>query len=457
MSTWTCTRQGELYHHGIKGQKWGVRRFQNKDGSLTPAGKKRYDEPNVGRKFVQKTSESVTIDGQSFKVYGRNNKQYADKVAKKAKNMGATVSRESKTKEAKKYKIPKNKSLHRLKLEDKYMKNGMTREEAEQAAAKRIRTEKFVAAAAVVTVASAVAYAKHKGYTSDKIIKENSEFQRIMRLDPNAEIRKDHRQYLSFDKKDNIKYKGFLGEHFKNQIEFENKVRALDDKKELADKIYDVTVRNNQEIKIASRKRAEDAFVNLFNKDPEFRKNLMDRAKEVNNEMGLQQATGKRLFEGEKTNDRWVRTKAYDYFNSLLVDDDAKSASNANKFYEALRKQGMNAVADMNDKKYSGYNAKAPLITFDGDFSYSKRAMDSSEIVDNLKKAKIMTFGPSLAKTGAFYVGCYSAAPLINKANISKRVLVYKQDHPNTKMSDAEIKAMIIEELKKGGENSKWE
>ena len=455
MSTWTCTRQGELYHHGIKGQKWGVRRFQNKDGSLTPAGKKRYDEPNVGRKFVQKTSESVTIDGQTFKVYGRNNKQYADKVAKKAKNMGATVSRESKTKEAKKYKIPKNKSLHRLKLEDKYMKNGMTREEAEQAAAKRIRTEKFVAAAAVVTVASAVAYAKHKGYTSDKIIKENSEFQRIMRLDPNAEIRKDHRQYLSFDKKDNIKYKGFLGEHFKNQIEFENKVRALDDKKELADKIYDVTVRNNQEIKIASRKRAEDAFVNLFNKDPEFRKNLMDRAKEVNNEMGLQQATGKRLFEGGKTNDRWVRTKAYDYFNSLLVDDDAKSASNANKFYEALRKQGMNAVADMNDKKYSGYNAKAPLITFDGDFSYSKRAMDSSEIVDNLKKAKIMTFGPSLAKTGAFYVGCYSAAPLINKANISKRVLVYKQDHPNTKMSDAEIKAMIIEELKKGGENSK--
>ena len=31
----------ELYHHGVKGQKWGVRRFQNKDGSLTLAGKKR--------------------------------------------------------------------------------------------------------------------------------------------------------------------------------------------------------------------------------------------------------------------------------------------------------------------------------------------------------------------------------------------------------------------------------
>ena len=29
----------ELYHHGIKGQKWGIRRFQNEDGTLTNAGK----------------------------------------------------------------------------------------------------------------------------------------------------------------------------------------------------------------------------------------------------------------------------------------------------------------------------------------------------------------------------------------------------------------------------------
>lgn len=35
------TSSGELYHWGIKGMKWGVRRYQNKDGSLTAAGKKR--------------------------------------------------------------------------------------------------------------------------------------------------------------------------------------------------------------------------------------------------------------------------------------------------------------------------------------------------------------------------------------------------------------------------------
>lgn len=42
-------RSEEIYHFGILGMKWGVRRYQNPDGSLTPAGQKRYSKKEAKR------------------------------------------------------------------------------------------------------------------------------------------------------------------------------------------------------------------------------------------------------------------------------------------------------------------------------------------------------------------------------------------------------------------------
>lgn len=53
---------GELYHHGIKGMRWGVRRFQKKNGSLTPAGKKRQKE-----KWSDDANEASKIKNKSVK------------------------------------------------------------------------------------------------------------------------------------------------------------------------------------------------------------------------------------------------------------------------------------------------------------------------------------------------------------------------------------------------------
>lgn len=51
--------KNELYHHGIKGQKWGIRRYQNPDGTLTAEGRKRYGK--FSRQEVKRLDISDTL------------------------------------------------------------------------------------------------------------------------------------------------------------------------------------------------------------------------------------------------------------------------------------------------------------------------------------------------------------------------------------------------------------
>lgn len=58
---WCVVYPDELYHHGIKGQKWGIRRFQNPDGSLTAAGRKRYNVYEDGS-YARKSGRTKRLE-----------------------------------------------------------------------------------------------------------------------------------------------------------------------------------------------------------------------------------------------------------------------------------------------------------------------------------------------------------------------------------------------------------
>lgn len=63
-----------LYHYGIKGMRWGIRRYQNPDGSLTTAGRKRLEKADI--KWAKKKTDKITAQAKKasqkeLDVYGK--------------------------------------------------------------------------------------------------------------------------------------------------------------------------------------------------------------------------------------------------------------------------------------------------------------------------------------------------------------------------------------------------
>ncbi len=428
----------ELYHHGIKGMRWGVRRFQKKDGSLTAAGKKRYyDTPELNKqKSEMDAAKSAYKSSKS--AFNRASSRYQN--APTSKNQRALIQARSKflsdrgayqnsklkydtNKEAARIQDQgvqfKNKSKHRLQLEEQYKKIGMTDEQAQAAANNRIRTEKILAASAAITVGACALYVANK-YRKDRIdgvIKAGETLQRIEMKDTGGELHDVF--YVAQGKHDMKRYENLLGATRQRQTGH----------------AYMMKLEAQANIKVASKDKCVKTFEKLYDDDLLFRKS-------VDQHIAGSGASS-------------IKAK-YERFNQALVGMQGQGPDK--KFYAELKKSGYGAIQDINDMKFSGYNAKNPLIVFDNSgaskgLKTKKNIMATSvrEMTEDLQKRGKRELWKAYGETEAKYLierlGPLSAAGLtaatVTTYSSNPAVQNYKNQHPNTNMTDRQIAAML--------------
>lgn len=116
-----------LAHHGILGQRWGVRRYQNKDGTLTDKGKKRY-ERDVQDNLSKKKDNRIDTSNPDPKRWVKEDRERSKKVVDASADLVKQVSAIEKETRPK----PTTKKMDLSKMSDKEMRDRINRELLEQ-------------------------------------------------------------------------------------------------------------------------------------------------------------------------------------------------------------------------------------------------------------------------------------------------------------------------------------
>lgn len=156
MEAW---KEEMLYHHGIKGMKWGVRRYRNEDGSLTNVGKRRYAKD---KELTPEDRAMIARTRAETAFAGKNAKTVADEGGKAFSNASSIYSKIKKTKRINAVDVESlsndelRKRVERLNLERNYKEAvGNDSSKGERA----VSTFLDVSGSALVTAGSALAIA----------------------------------------------------------------------------------------------------------------------------------------------------------------------------------------------------------------------------------------------------------------------------------------------------------
>lgn len=281
-----------LVHHGIKGQKWGVRRYQYADGTLTPAGRKRYSSDSSDFDKLMNTDVKHLVNSAKTQITG---KQYVDG----------------------------------------YLKDGTT--------LARIQTSE--------NFENFAFYATYKKHDVDAY---TGLFGKNLTSRANAEAKRAEEAAEASGSKEDQLHAEKLREKADNTTVYQLKLEAT------------------KKLKIPSDDNASDITANLL-KEEEFKKNA--HASIVDSKEKMKRPTQQVLFNQalnaiDKDPDKMSsadKKAIYKALNLSLVNHNEQEVAAQNRFYGELKKKGYNALLDYNDKEYSSYHAKRPVIVFDVD------------------------------------------------------------------------------------------